>query len=80
MNTSKLTAGGKLVLHMLVNLAGNAALISVLPSLFPATITAAIFLVFNLAQVVYAFTDPSFAIHLIQTGQMTVPPVPPKAN
>ena len=66
----------KLVLHVVVNLAGNALIVSALPSFLPSSYVAAIFLVFNLAQVAYAFMDPSYAVHLIQTGQLSVPPKP----
>ncbi len=85
----KIGATAKLVLHGIVNIGGNAAIIAILPSLLPVAWVAVIFLVFNLAQVIYAFTDPSYAVHLIQTGQLAVPsaetvlpkpPVPPAAT
>ena len=76
MNTSKLSAEAKLILHGFVNLGGNAAIIALLPSFLPATWVTVVFLGFNLAQVIYAFVDPTFAVHLIQTGQLTVPPKP----
>jgi hypothetical protein len=71
---SQLSAGAKLVLHAIVNLAGNTAIISLLPMVLPSAAVAVIFLVFNVAQLIYAFTDPSYAVHLIQTGQLSVPP------
>jgi energy-converting hydrogenase Eha subunit E len=73
MNTSKLSADAKLVLHAIVSLGGNTAIIAILPTLLPTWAVAIVFLVFNLAQVVTAFIDPTFAIHLIQTGQMAAP-------
>jgi hypothetical protein len=78
MNTSKLSADAKLSLHWVVNLAGNGAIIGILPTLLPTWTTSVIFLLFNLAMVTYAFLDPSYAVHLIQTGQLSVPPVPPQ--
>jgi len=79
-NTQTISAKAKLVLHAIVNIAGNSVIIAALPALFPPTIVAIIFLVFNLAQVLYAFTDPTYAIHLIQTGQMSPPPSPMTKN
>jgi hypothetical protein len=79
----QLTATTKLVLHGIVNLGGNAAIIAVLPSFLPSSWVAIVFLVFNVAQVLYAFTDPSYAVHLIQTGQMSAPQttaVPPAST
>ena len=76
----KLSADAKLALHAIVNLAGNTAIITLLPMILPSAIVAVIFLVFNVAQLIYAFTDPSYAIHLIQTGQMSVPSDSAKSN
>lgn len=70
----QISAKGELVLHAIVNVAGNSLIITALPQLLPASIVAVIFLVFNVAQVVYAFKNPTYAVHLIQTGQLTVPP------
>jgi hypothetical protein len=74
MDTQTIGAKAKLVLHGILNIAGNSVIIAALPALFPPAIVAIIFLVFNLAQIIYAFTDPSYAIHPIQTGQMSLPP------
>ncbi len=73
MNTQTISANAKLVLHFIINLGGNGLIITLLPQILPAAIVTVIFLVFNLAQVLYAFVDPTYAIHLIQTGQMSVP-------
>jgi hypothetical protein len=73
MNISNLSAKAKLILHGIVNIGGNSAIIAVLPTFLPSTAVAIVFLAFNLSQVIYAFTDPSFAVHLIQTGQMAAP-------
>lgn len=73
MNTKQLTVEAKLLLHGIVNLSGNAA---ILFTIIPPHWSALLALFFNLAQVIYAFTDPSFAVHLIQTGQLSVPPPP----
>lgn len=70
---NKISAGAKLVLHAIVNLGGNSIIIAALPTFLPPAVVAIIFLVFNVAQVIYAFTDPSFAVHLIQTGAMAAP-------
>ena len=70
---NKISAGAKLALHAIVNLGGNSIIIAALPTFLPSSIVAIIFLVFNVAQVIYAFTDPSFAVHLIETGQMAAP-------
>lgn len=64
----------KIILHTIVSLAGNGLIIAALPSFLPATVVAVIFLVFNVCQVIYSFFDPTYAVHLIQTGQLSVPP------
>jgi hypothetical protein len=69
----QLSATTKLVLHGIVNIGGNTAIITLLPSFLPSSWVAIVFLVFNVAQVLYAFTDPSYAVHLIQTGQIAAP-------
>jgi hypothetical protein len=68
----QLSADAKLILSGIVNLAGNSVIIAALPALLPHTAVVVIFLVFNLAQVIYSFANPSYAVHLIQTGQMRV--------
>jgi len=79
----QLSAKAKLVLHGIVNIGGNTAIITLLPSILPPAWVTIVFLVFNLAQIIYAFTDPSYAVHLIQTGQMSAPQpgtVPPAST
>jgi hypothetical protein len=76
MNTKQLSVEAKLFLHAIVNIGGNGAVLALLPQFVPPTIVAVVFLVFNLAQVLYAFVDPTFTLHLIQTGQLSVPPAP----
>jgi len=71
---SKISASAKLVLHVIVNLAGNSLIIATLPTFLPASVVAIVFLAFNIVQVIYAYVDPTFTVHLIQTGQLSVPP------
>lgn len=80
MNTKQLSVEAKLFLHGIVNLGGNTAIIALLTQLLPLNAVAVIFMIFNLAQVLYAFFDPTFAVHLIQTGQLSVPPAPQKTQ
>lgn len=73
---STLGAKAKYILHGIVNLGGNAAIIALLPSVLPKDWVAIIFLGFNLAAISWAFFDPTYTVHLIQTGAMSVPPAP----
>jgi hypothetical protein len=64
-----MTAKLKGLLHALVNVAGNGAILE----LVPADYKPIALLVFNLAQIIYAFLDPTYAVHLIQGGKLEVP-------
>ncbi|HVB33702.1 MAG TPA: hypothetical protein VNJ52_04930 [Patescibacteria group bacterium] len=70
----QISAKAELVLQAIVSLGGNSLIIAALPKLLPASIVAIVFLAFNVAQVVYAYKNPNYAVHLIQTGQLSVPP------
>jgi hypothetical protein len=69
MNSQGLSAQTKLLLHGIVNFVGNGAILLLLPDPYKAITV----VVFNIIQLILAFMDPSYAVHLIQTGQMAVP-------
>lgn len=58
-------------LGSIVNLIGNTVIITLLPSFSRPARVAIFFLMFNVAQVIYAFTDPLYTVHLIQNGRMS---------
>ena len=68
----KLGTEAKLVLHWIVGIGGNTLIFTIIPADWKPMAA----LVFNLAMISYAFFDPTYAVHLIQTGQMKVPPAP----
>jgi hypothetical protein len=70
---SKIESQAKLVLRWIVNIAGNGAIIAILPTLLPPWAVAVLFLIFNVAMLTEAYVNPTYAVHLIQTGQMSVP-------
>lgn len=69
MTPSKMGADAKFTLHAIVSIGANAAIFTVLPAAWQPFA----FVLFNLAQVIYAFVDPTYTVHLIQTGQMAAP-------
>ena len=77
-NPATVKAQAKLAMNAVVNIAGNTVIITMLSQVLPQPYLGFVFLAFNLIQVIRAFTDPTFAIHLIQTGQMA-PPIPPQS-
>ena len=72
---SKAESDGKLILRWIVSLAGNGAIIGLLPTLLPSWAVAALFFVFNVAMLTEAYVNPSYTVHLIQTGAMAAPQV-----
>lgn len=68
--SAKLKAG----IYGIISLVGNGAILAVLPD--PYRLYA--FLAFNVLQVLYAFFDPSYTVHLL--GKVSPTPVqPPQA-
>lgn len=61
----------KAFLHILVNLGGNTAIFDLVPQ----EQRPYAFLVFNLLQVVYAFFDKSYAIHVLGKKQDKTEPL-----
>ncbi len=62
---TKTTLALKTFLHALVNIGGNTALYDLLPADYKLLAMA----VFNLIQVIYAFYDTSYSVHLVQNNQ-----------
>lgn len=81
MTLSNLGTEAKASLHAIVSIGGNSAIFTLIPPSWQPVA----FVLFNLAQVIYAFVDPTYTVHLIQTGQMAAPqvnavPTPPPAQ
>ena len=70
----KLSVGTQAILHFVVSLGANGLIFAFL-SAYPHLLIV-VALVYNVAQVLYAFFNTSYTVHLVQTGQLKVPPTP----
>ncbi len=66
----------KLILRWVLNIAGNGAIVGLLPSILPSWLTAIVFFAFNIAMITESYMDPTYTVHLIQTGAMAAPSAP----